>query len=101
YINSLRRSWSYDPIPFWRQVKSPVYIMLGGLDRSVPTAESTPAFRRVFKESGNSDATVRVFPQGNHGLLAARTGFDSEARFLAYYLSGFQSSVVSWILKPR
>ncbi|HJP85886.1 MAG TPA: alpha/beta fold hydrolase [Gemmatimonadaceae bacterium] len=99
YINSLRRSWSYDPIPFWRQVKAPVYIMLGGLDRSVPTAETAPAFRKVFKESHNPDATVRVFPQGNHGLLAARTGFDSEARFLAYYLPGFQSSVASWIRK--
>jgi dienelactone hydrolase len=97
YINSLRRSWSYDPIPFWRQVKAPIYIMLGGLDRSVPTAETAPAFRKVFKESRNPDATVRVFPQGNHGLLAAHTGFDSEARFLAYYLPGFQSSVVGWI----
>jgi dienelactone hydrolase len=99
YINSLRRSWSYDPIPLWRQVKAPVYIMLGGLDRSVPTAESVAAFRKVFKESGNPDATVRVFPRGNHGLLAAHTGFDDEARYLAYYLPGFQSSVVSWIRK--
>ena len=99
YINSLRRSWAYDPMPLWRQVKAPVYIMLGGLDRSVPTAESAPAFRKVFKESGNRDATVRVFPQGNHGLLAARTGFDDEARYLNYYLPGFQASVVSWIRK--
>ena len=97
YINSLRRSWSYDPVPFWRQVKVPVYIMLGGLDRSVPTAESAPVFRRVFRESRNRDATVRVYPSGNHGLLAARTGFDDEARYLSYYLPGFQDSVVSWI----
>ncbi|HEX6627197.1 MAG TPA: alpha/beta fold hydrolase [Gemmatimonadaceae bacterium] len=97
YINSLRRSWSYDPIPLWRQVKVPVYIMLGGLDRSVPTAESAPVFRSVFRESGNRDATVRVYPRGNHGLLAARTGFDDEARYLSYYLPGFQDSVVSWI----
>ena len=99
YINSLRRSWSYDPIPFWRQVKAPVYIMLGELDRSVPTAESARAFRKAFKESGNRDATVRVFPRGNHGLLAARTGFDEEARHLSYYLPGFQESVVRWIRK--
>ena len=99
YINNLRRSWSYDPIPLWRQVRAPVYIMLGGLDRSVPTAESAPAFRKVFQESGNRDATVRVYPRGNHGLLAARTGFDDEARYLRYFLPGFQDSVVSWIRK--
>jgi len=97
YINNLRRSWSYDPIPEWRQVKAPVYIMLGEIDRSVPTAESAPAFRNVFRESGNRDATVRVYPGGNHGLLAARTGFDDEARYLSYYLPGFQDSVVGWI----
>ncbi|HJP60017.1 MAG TPA: prolyl oligopeptidase family serine peptidase, partial [Gemmatimonadaceae bacterium] len=89
----------YDPIPFWKQVKAPVYIMLGELDRSVPTAESARAFRKAFKESGNRDATVRVFPRGNHGLLAARTGFDEEARHLSYYLPGFQESVVRWIRK--
>ena len=99
FINSLRRSWSYDPIPFWRQVEVPIYIMLGGLDRSVPTAEAAPAFRRVFKESGNRDATVRVFPSGNHGLLKARTGFDDEARYLDHYLPGFQDSVASWIMR--
>ncbi|HET7613761.1 MAG TPA: hypothetical protein VFK26_07520 [Gemmatimonadaceae bacterium] len=71
--------------------------MLGGLDRSVPTGETAPAFRKVFRESRNPDATVRVVPQGNHGLLEALTGFDSEARFLAYYLRGFQNSVASWI----
>ena len=99
FINSLRRSWAYDPIPLWRQVKVPVYIMLGGLDRSVPTEESARAFRNVFRESGNPDATVRVYPRGNHGLLEAHTGFDDEARHLSYYLPGFQESVVSWIRK--
>ena len=99
YINSLRRSWSYDPIPLWKQVTAPVYIMLGSLDRSVPTAESAPLFRNVFRESGNHDATVRVYPQGNHGLLAAHSGFDAEARLLSYYVPGFQDSVVSWIRK--
>ena len=97
FINSLRRSWSYDPIPFWAQVRAPVYIMLGALDRSVPTAEAAPAFRDVFRKSGNRDATVRVYPRGNHGLLVARTGFDDEARYLSYYVPGFQQSLVSWI----
>jgi pimeloyl-ACP methyl ester carboxylesterase len=36
YLNTLRSSWEYDPVPYWRQVRVPVFVMLGALDRSVP-----------------------------------------------------------------
>jgi pimeloyl-ACP methyl ester carboxylesterase len=99
FINSLRQSWAYDPVPSWKQLKVPVYIMLGGLDRSVPTAESAPVFRRVFQESGNPDATVRVYARANHGLLLSSTGFGDESRYLQKYVPDFQASVVAWIRK--
>jgi len=99
YIRSLRESWAYDPIPYWKQVKVPVYIMLGDLDRSVPTAESAPVFRRAFRESGNRDATVRVYKNANHGLLSARTGFNDESKYLRTYVPDFQESVIAWIRK--
>jgi dienelactone hydrolase len=47
FVNSLRATWDYDPTPYWSKVRAPVYIMLGGLDRSVPTAESAAAPRRA------------------------------------------------------
>jgi hypothetical protein len=75
-----------------------VYIMLGGLDRSVPTAESAASLREALAAAGNRDATVRVFEHGNHGLLEGRTGYDSEARQLSYYVPGFQDGLVDWIL---
>jgi dienelactone hydrolase len=99
FINSLRQSWAYDPVPSWKQLKVPVYIMLGGLDRSVPTAESAPVFRKVFQESGNPDATVRVYARANHGLLLSSTGFGDESRYLQKYVPDFQASVVAWIRK--
>jgi dienelactone hydrolase len=98
YVNSLRSTWNYDPLPYWSKVRVPVYIMLGGLDRSVPTAESAPLLRAALARAGNAHATVRVFPTGNHGLLEARTGFDSEARLLDHYVGGFQEGLVRWIL---
>lgn len=97
YLNSLRASWQYDPIPDWRSVRVPVYIMLGGLDRSVPTAESAELFRATFAAAGAKDATVLVFPAGNHGLLEARTGFERETHALGYYVAGFQDDLVRWI----
>ncbi len=47
------------PMPYWRKVQVPVYIMLGGLDRSVPSAESATRLREAFAAVGNGDATVR------------------------------------------
>jgi dienelactone hydrolase len=97
YLNSLRASWKYDPIPDWRRVRVPVYIMLGGLDRSVPTAESAKLFRATFAAAGVKDVTVRVFPAGNHGLLEAHTGFQRETHTLGYYVAGFQEDLARWI----
>jgi dienelactone hydrolase len=97
YLDKLRAEWLYDPIPYWRMVRAPVYIMLGGFDRSVPTAASTPLLRRALAEAGVRDATVRVFETGNHGLLEARTGYDREVHELAHYVPGFQDGLVRWI----
>ena len=97
FLDALRTAWAFDPLPYWKQVHSPVYIMLGALDRSVPTAESAMAFRALFKEAGNHAAQVRVFPTGNHGLLIARTGFDREARTLRYFEPEFQSGLIAWM----
>jgi pimeloyl-ACP methyl ester carboxylesterase len=98
FVNKLREEWEYDPLPYWRTITVPVYIMLGGLDRSVPTAESAVLLREALAAAGNRDATVRVFEHGNHGLLEGRTGYDSEARQLRSYVPGFQDGLVNWIL---
>ena len=97
YVDMLRSSWEYDPIPHWKNVKAPVYVMLGELDRSVPSAETATRLRAVFAEAGLTDATVRLFKGANHGLLAARTGYDRESRTLTYYVPEFQAGLVSWI----
>jgi hypothetical protein len=99
FINALRSDWQFDPIPWWRTVRAPVYIMLGSLDRSVPTAASASLLRGALGEAGVPDATVRIFEHANHGLLEARTGFDREAPTLAYYVPGFQDGLMDWVLR--
>jgi uncharacterized protein len=94
YVNKLRQEWIYDPIPFWRSVQAPVYIMLGAHDRSVPSAESAGLLRRALV---NVDATVRVFERGNHGLLESRTGYQREVQTLSRYVPGFQDGLIRWI----
>jgi dienelactone hydrolase len=97
FVNKLRAEWQYDPLPYWREVRVPVYIMLGGLDRSVPSAESATLLRQALAAAGNGDATVRVFDRGNHGLLESRTGYDRELSALSHYVPGFQDDLVRWI----
>ncbi len=97
YLTTLRSSWEYDPVPYWRQVRVPVYVMLGGLDRSVPSAETAQRLRSVFAEAKNSNATVRVFANGNHGLLVAHNGYEREIKSLAYYVPDFQAGLVRWL----
>lgn len=97
FVDKLRAEWEYDPIPYWKKVKVPVYVMLGELDRSVPSAETATMLRAALAEAGIKDATVRVFKGANHGLLRARTGYDRETRSLGYYVPGFQEGLVSWI----
>jgi dienelactone hydrolase len=97
YVNMLRTVWQYDPMPYWRLIQAPVYIMLGGLDRSVPTAESASLLREAL--AANADATIRVFEGANHGLLESRTGYDSEMHALSHYVPGFQDGLVRWIAR--
>jgi len=99
FLNKLRTEWQYDPIPYWRTVQVPVYVMLGALDRSVPTAETAVLLHRALADAGNRDATVRVFDHGNHGLLEARTGYDREVQTLSHYVPGFQDGLIGWIEK--
>jgi dienelactone hydrolase len=97
YLNTLRSSWAYDPVPYWRQLRVPVYVMLGGLDRSVPSAETERTLRSAFEAAGNTRATVRLFARGNHGLLVARNGYEREIKSLAYYVPDFQAGLVRWL----
>jgi hypothetical protein len=61
-----------------------------------------PQLRDALARAGNSHAIVRIFPTGNHGLLEARTGFNSEARLLTHYVSGFQEGLVRGMIDvPR
>ena len=99
FLNALRSDWQYDPLPYWREVRVPVYVMLGALDRSVPTAESAPLLRAALRDAGISDATVRVFPNGNHGLMEAQTGFERGAQANRYYVAGFQGDLIAWMRK--
>jgi uncharacterized protein len=83
----------HDPQPTARQVRrTPVLILHGETDRQV-TVEQAEVLATAFREGGNPDVTVRVFPDINHLMLhdphGAPSGYASlDARTVARVVLG-------------
>jgi pimeloyl-ACP methyl ester carboxylesterase len=89
----------YDPLPALEGIRCPVLVLLGEVDRNIPSKASAAVYERAFKKSGNTDYTIKILPKANHGLLEGETGFDSESPRLNRYALGYMDGMVSWLLK--
>ncbi len=63
----------YEPAKAIARVHCPFLAVFGALDVLVPAWESAAIYARALREAGNQDATIVVFPQGNHRILVAET----------------------------
>jgi len=99
FLKELQHVFIFDPIPAWEQITCPVLVLLGELDRSVPTQESASKIEQALKKAGNKDFTITIFPKGNHGILEAETGFNSDAPNVKRYVPGYLESMTTWLLK--
>ena len=60
------RFWmTYDPAPVARKVKAATLIVQGATDRQVPVAEAEK-LAALIRAGGNTDVTVKIFPNRNH-----------------------------------
>src|SRR5262249_3630022 len=71
----------YEPAEALAQVRCPVLAVFGALDLLLPAWESAQIYDTALREAGNTDATIVVFPQGNH-----RIRVDGGAAFAPGYL---------------
>ncbi|WP_224482888.1 alpha/beta hydrolase family protein [Robertkochia aurantiaca] len=55
----------FDPLPYWKEVPSPVFIAYGGGDTNCPVERSLERIR----EEGLQDLQVHVYPEAGHALL--------------------------------
>lgn len=60
-----KRNSGFDPLPFWRAVDIPAFMAFGENDRNVPVDESA----RRIAALGKPNITVKVYPDGRHGIL--------------------------------
>lgn len=63
--------YGFDPLPVLQTVTIPGLWVLGGKDRSIPTAE-TVAILEDLVEQGK-DFTIQLYPEGDHGLMNQET----------------------------
>ena len=77
----LRYFFDYDPTVIARRVRTPVLILHGETDRQVPPSEASK-LAAAFREGGNRDVTVRLFPATNHLFVEDASGafIDAEGR---------------------
>lgn len=64
----------YEPAAAIARVRCPFLAIFGALDALVPAWESAGIYDRALREAGNRDATLVIFPRGNHRILIEETG---------------------------
>ena len=72
--NFLKRGIDYDPVPVLERVTQPLLAIFGERDPLVPVQRSVTIFERALAKAGNSDVTIRVFPDADHGIEIGDSG---------------------------
>jgi dienelactone hydrolase len=100
-LEDIRWQWEhayrFDPRPALQAVKSPVLGLFGGLDTSTPARAAATNLENALRAAGNRDVTVRIFEQGNHPLMDARTGGNAEIPSLTRMLPGVFETLRMWL----
>lgn len=90
----------YDPLVTARKVRTPVLILQGGTDHQV-SPEQAGELAAAFRQGGNRDVTVRVFPLTNHLFLADPDGYPAGYSELKTnrLRAEVVDTLVEWLLK--
>ncbi len=80
----------YEPFAALARVRCPFLALFGALDVLVPAWESAAIYSRALHTAGNQDATIVVFPQGNHRILAPETGA---------FVTGYLDLLGDWVAR--
>ena len=83
----------FDPLPYLEPLTIPVLWLYGGLDKSIPSYASVA----ILEQLNKPNFTVHLFPNGNHGLLEAQTGYDEEYPYLSHSVPGFYQVMAEWL----
>jgi hypothetical protein len=90
---------TYDPAVALRTVTIPTLALNGEKDVQVPFKQNLPAIEAALKAGGNTDVTVRSFPNLNHLFQTSRTGLPAEYAQLEETMAPVVlETIADWIL---
>lgn len=72
YYTFWRKIMDHDPVAVLERLRCPILAIYGGMDPNVQADQNRPIMEAALRRGKNPDATVRVFPSGNHVLLETR-----------------------------
>lgn len=94
----MRYFLSYDPSYALEKVTCPVLLLFGGKDLQVPVGQNQKPMEDALKKAGNSDYTVKIYPDANHLFQEAGTGSPDEYPQLPKkFVPGFLDEITEWI----
>ena len=103
----VKLNWRYDARENLKEITSPTLAVFGDHDLNVDAFESIRVYREIFKNSGNEELTIKVFPEAQHSLLKEKyfretvpgTGFIVKLELLGNdaFADGYLDFVVNWI----
>lgn len=90
---------SYDPVPVMERVTCPVLAIFGAKDTFLPAEKSARIGQAALDKAGNDDATIRIFPDGDHSLIESETGGLLETARARRFVPGYFDLLQDWTLK--
>jgi hypothetical protein len=89
----------FDPVPVLEKVHCPVLAVLGARDTFVPAEKSARIWREALAKAGNEGVTIRVFPDGDHSLIACKSGGLKETARARNFVPGYFDTLRDWTQK--
>lgn len=87
------QNYSYDPLPFLKEINVPMLYVLGGKDKNIPTKQVVP-FLEKFRTDESKDITLKVYPNASHYLN--RWGLEDGPWSGLLYEEGYLELISSW-----
>lgn len=90
--------------PFLEKITCPVLAIFGELDTFVNTKESVEIYSEALKKAGNSDVTIKVFPEADHAIFPTKTGSVEEMmkslqQPVKVFAPGYLETMGEWLEK--
>src|SRR5712691_11776168 len=81
----------YEPAEALAQIRCPFLAIYGELDPLLPAHKSAVICGQALRNAGNLDATIVIFPHGNHRILLAKSG---------EFVPGYLDLLAYWASRP-